>query len=81
MPLITWQLWLARELVKDYHLPFNTWKGCTINVWTFSRDWNTSHCAQTPRKIAWMGKRQKTPEKKAISSGKKKKKFRKKKGK
>lgn len=21
MPLITWQLWLARELVKDYHLP------------------------------------------------------------
>ena len=22
MPLMTWQLWLARDLVKDYHLPW-----------------------------------------------------------
>ena len=22
MPLLTWQLWLARDLVRDYHLPW-----------------------------------------------------------
>ena len=28
-PLITWQLWLARELVKDYHLP---WQKPQVNL-------------------------------------------------
>lgn len=29
MPLITWQLWLARELVKDDHLP---WQKPQVNL-------------------------------------------------
>ncbi len=22
MPILTWQLWLAKDIVKDYHLPW-----------------------------------------------------------
>ncbi|MGK7874279.1 MAG: hypothetical protein AB4426_13500 [Xenococcaceae cyanobacterium] len=26
MPLMTWQLWLARDIIKDYHLPWQKQK-------------------------------------------------------
>jgi hypothetical protein len=45
MPLMTWQLWLAKDLVEECHLPWqsseeesNTWKSCTVNVFTFGGD-------------------------------------------
>ena len=48
MPLMTWQLWLARDLVEQNYLPgaetskkFKSWKSRRINVGTFSRDWNS----------------------------------------
>jgi hypothetical protein len=43
MPLMSWQLWLARDLVIENRLPwqseayqFNPWTCCPINVFGFS---------------------------------------------
>jgi hypothetical protein len=48
MPLITWQLWRAKDIVQENLSAmaktaeeFKSCTGCTINVWTFSGDWNT----------------------------------------
>ena len=60
MPLLTWQLWLAREIVQDNPLTkaeasairtVNAWKSCSIFRSHFSGDWNTSLRTQTQRKI------------------------------
>ncbi|MEH2083066.1 MAG: hypothetical protein V7K89_24745 [Nostoc sp.] len=43
MPLITWELWLARDIVADNPIPrakvirqFDPWKGCPVNGQHFS---------------------------------------------
>ncbi len=45
MPLMTWQLWLAKDLVAECHLPWQSSqknltppKSCTVNVFTFGGD-------------------------------------------
>jgi hypothetical protein len=46
IPLMSWQLWLARDEVSEHHLPWQSKiknltppKSCTINVFTFGGDW------------------------------------------
>ena len=58
MPLATWQLWLARDLVADYHLPWQKplpkltlLPGSSINQYTFGYYWYANCCAETPWKV------------------------------
>nr|WP_230968203.1 NF041680 family putative transposase [Nostoc sp. WHI] len=58
MPLITWELWLARDIVADNPLP---WQKSLDKLTrslsrpsyggSFSGDWYTSHSTQTSRKV------------------------------
>ncbi len=50
MTIVTWQLWLAREIIEDNPLPWatastkreiNPGTGCPELLWTFSRDRDT----------------------------------------
>lgn len=58
MPMMTWELWLARDIVADNPLPgakvirqFDPWKGCPGNGEHFSGDWYSCAIAQTSRKV------------------------------
>jgi hypothetical protein len=49
MPLITWQLWRAKDIVQENHLPWqkpqknlSPARVAQSNVWNFSGNWNTS---------------------------------------
>jgi hypothetical protein len=61
MPVITWELWLARDIVLDNPLPWQK----SIEKLTPGRvaqamggdkreDWNTSLTSKTPWKITWL---------------------------
>jgi hypothetical protein len=59
MPLLTWQLWLARDLVRDSYLSWqkpltNLTPGrvASVDVPTFGHDWHTSSSSKTTRKVA-----------------------------
>jgi hypothetical protein len=59
LPLLTWQLWLARTLVNDVRLPWqkpqpagHKTPGAPRHGGTFGRDWPTGSAAETPRKSA-----------------------------
>ena len=60
MPLLTWQLWLARTLVNDVRLPWqkpqtaapDAGPGAPRHGGTSGRDWYTGAAAETPRKSA-----------------------------
>jgi hypothetical protein len=65
MPILTWQLWLAREIIEDNPLPsaetstnrkINTRTGCTWVLRTFSRDRHTRPTAKNQRKVPWLEK-------------------------
>ena len=66
MPLMTWELWLARDIVTDNPLPWqksldNLTPGrVAISVgWSFCGDWYSSPSTQTSRKVPWLGTRKK----------------------
>ena len=49
MPLLTWQLWLAKDVVTEIRLPtaivsasIDPGQGCTINASTFNQDWDSA---------------------------------------
>ncbi len=55
MPLMTWQLWLASDLVEEHHLPWQSSqknltppKSGTVTIFTFNRDWYTRYFTQNP---------------------------------
>ncbi len=59
MPLMTWELWLARDIVTDNPLPWQksldklTPGRVAISVgWSFSGDWYSSPVTQTTRKVS-----------------------------
>ncbi|MHC5850077.1 hypothetical protein [Nostoc sp.] len=66
MPLMTWELWLARDIVTDNPLP---WQKSLDNLtrslsrssygWSFCGDWYSSPSTQTSRKVPWLGSRKK----------------------
>jgi hypothetical protein len=58
MPIMTWELWLARDIVADNPLPgakvirqFDSWKGCPVDGEHFSGCWYSCPSAQTSRKV------------------------------
>ena len=66
MPILTWQLWLAREIIEDNPLPWattstsrenNSWEGCPELPRSFSRDRHSSPYAKTSRKVPRLGNR------------------------
>ena len=59
MPILTWELWLARDLVAQHHLPwqkplsfFDSRAGGSVNRITFTPDWYTDCLSQTPWKVS-----------------------------
>lgn len=59
MPIMTWELWLARYLVSQYHLPWQKpiqnltrLLGRSVDYITFAGDWHTYCCSQTPWKVS-----------------------------
>jgi hypothetical protein len=61
MPLLTWQLWLAKDVVREIRLPWQKplseltpLMGCTIDASTFNQDWDSHCCSQTSRKLCRM---------------------------
>ena len=80
MTIVTWQLWLAREIIEDNPLPWattsttreiNSGKGCPELPRSFGRDRHSCEIAQTSRKVSWLGERKKKEEKTPLSSGQK----------
>lgn len=54
MPLLSWQLWLARESIQDRPLTsakilgsFVSRSSCKLLCYSFGQDWNTRYCSQT----------------------------------
>lgn len=69
IPIMTWQLWLAREIIEDNPLPWqkpqpkrevNPWSSGTRLFGTFGRDKHTRQTAKTQRKVPRLGDREKT---------------------
>lgn len=65
MPILTWELWLAKDLVAQHHLPWQKpiqnltrLSGGTINGFTFARDWYTYGCSQNPWKLSRLEERE-----------------------
>ena len=63
MPMITWELWLARFIVKDRPLPWQKLlseltrlSSCSEDAWSFSGDWYTC-CSQTRWKVSRLAHR------------------------
>lgn len=61
MPVMTWQLWLAKDLVEEHHLPWQSSqknltppKSCTVNLFTFNRERLTYYFTQNQRKVFWV---------------------------
>jgi hypothetical protein len=57
MPLLSWQLWLARALVSDRPLaktpdPPDSWASCSIHQCSFAATRHTCPTPQTSRKIS-----------------------------
>ncbi len=82
MPLMTWQLWLAKDIVQENHLQlaktsekFNTWKGCTVDARAFSNHGNSRTYSQTPWKIHWMENREKKKQTNSLSCCQKRQSF------
>ena len=76
MPLLTWQLWLAKDLVRETclrqaktALSIDAWKGRTINASTFNQDWDSGCCPQTARKVGRMAYRKTSDSKMSVSCG------------
>ena len=75
MPLITWELWLARAVVADNPLP---WQKSMAKLTpgrvaqsmggVFSRDWYSGCSSQTPRKVSWMALRKTSANKTSMSN-------------
>lgn len=68
MPLLTWQLWLARELVNDRPLPWQKSVtnltlslSCSVDGSNFRGDWHTSSTTQNPWKVPWVAYRTTSP--------------------
>ncbi len=68
MTILTWQLWLAREIIEDNPLPWQKPQpqekltplmGCPELPRRFGRDRHSSPYAQTSRKVSWLGERKK----------------------
>lgn len=66
MPLMTWELWLARDIVTDNPLPWQksldklTPGRVAIGVgWSFSLCWYSCCCTQTSRKVSRLDTREK----------------------
>ena len=66
MPLMTWELWLARDIVTDNPLPWqksidNLTRSlsCSINGRSFRGHWYSSPSTQTSWKVSWLGTRKK----------------------
>ncbi|MEH2028739.1 MAG: hypothetical protein V7K67_03490 [Nostoc sp.] len=66
MPLMTWELWLARDIVTDNPLPWQKSQGnltrslsCSSYGRSFRRHWYSSPSTQTSRKVPWLGTRKK----------------------
>jgi hypothetical protein len=58
MPLMTWELWLARDIVADNPLPWHKpiaqltlLSGCSGNGWSFRHDWYTRPTPKTAWKV------------------------------
>ena len=74
MPLMTWQLWLAKEIVEDHHLPWHKpqtnstpARGASVNLFTFDGDGYTHPTSPNPRKVIGLGKRSQKEQKKDLS--------------
>jgi len=66
MLLMTWELWLARDIVTDNPIPraevsrkINPWKSCSSYGWSFCGDWYSNKSTQTSWKVPWLGTRKK----------------------
>ncbi|WP_243146769.1 hypothetical protein [Scytonema sp. UIC 10036] len=64
MPIITWELWLARDTVLDNPLlrakinrTTHPWKGCLVYGRSFGGDWISCKFSKTPWKISWLENR------------------------
>ena len=78
MPLLTWQLCLAKDVVTEIRLQaakvsasIDAWKGCTVNASTFNQDWDSGCCSQTARKFRRMANRKVSHSKMSLSCGQK----------
>jgi hypothetical protein len=65
MPLLTWQLWLAKALVTEIcwqaakiSALVDAGKGCTINASTFNQDWDSGCCSFGGEETRMDGKRE-----------------------
>ena len=78
MPLLTWQLWLAKDLgagnsstLAKIAPSTDPWKSCTIDAATFNQDWESGCCSQTARKFKWVANRKTSYSKMSLSCGQK----------
>lgn len=78
MPLLTWQLWLAKDLVRETRLQAakiapstNPWKSCTIDPATFNQDWDAGCFSQTARKFMRLANGKTAHSKMSLSCGQK----------
>jgi hypothetical protein len=78
MPLLTWQLWLAKDVVTEIRLPtaivsasIDAGKGCTVNASTFNQDWDSGCCSQTASPFRRMANRKVSHSKMSLSCGQK----------
>jgi hypothetical protein len=78
MPLLTWQLWLAKDVVTEIRLPtaivsasIDAGKGCTVNASTFNQYWHSGCCSQTASPFRRMANRKVSHSKMSLSCGQK----------
>ena len=74
MPMLSWELWLAREIVADKPLTKATLSASTHSRsgrsgdgWSFSHGGNTSTASQTSWKVSWLADWQATTAKNPLS--------------
>jgi hypothetical protein len=78
MPLLTWQLWLAKDLgagnsstLAKIAPSTNPWKSCTIDAATFNQDWDAGCFSQTARKFIRLANGKTAHSKMSLSCGQK----------
>jgi hypothetical protein len=78
MPVMSWQLWLARPEAQDHPLPWqkpltNQTPGRVANAFAsiFNGGWDPRDGAQTPRKVSRLAHREETNPKTTIPDGQK----------
>ncbi|WP_293026727.1 hypothetical protein [Moorena sp. SIO3I8] len=74
MPLMTWQLWLARDLVSQQHLPWATPQTnltpgrVAQSIFAHeSEDWLSNTTTENPRKVSWLAIGSKKKQEKHLS--------------